>query len=104
MPRLMTSLPEAANAVARASTAKAFSSPMRSKAEIVWSMSVIPSRCRTDVGEVKVVPCEEQGQVAMLGNGIGQTVPEIQLGRMSRSLAVDRCRVRGNRGVLWFDR
>src|SRR4029453_10871834 len=38
MPRLMMSLPSAASAVARASTAKAFSSPSRSKAAIVWSI------------------------------------------------------------------
>src|SRR5690606_41253925 len=38
MPRLITSLPDCASAVARASTAKAFSSPMRSKAGTVWSM------------------------------------------------------------------
>src|SRR5262249_17053696 len=38
MPRLTMSRPCAASAVARASTAKAFSSPIRSKAEIVFSM------------------------------------------------------------------
>src|SRR5437870_11564950 len=38
MPRLMLSRPCAARALARASTAKAFSSPMRSKAAMVRSM------------------------------------------------------------------
>src|SRR5438045_2264615 len=38
MPRLMMSRPCAASALARASTAKAFSSPMRSKAAMVRSM------------------------------------------------------------------
>jgi hypothetical protein len=41
MPRLMMSLPCAASAVARASTAKAFSSPMRSKAATVWSILLV---------------------------------------------------------------
>src|SRR5205085_3140846 len=39
MPRLMMSRPCAASALARASTAKAFSSPMRSKAAMVRSMA-----------------------------------------------------------------
>src|ERR1700758_1759302 len=39
MPRLMMSRPWAASALARASTAKAFSSPIRSKAAIVFSMA-----------------------------------------------------------------
>src|SRR5262245_41001388 len=39
MPRLMMSRPCAISALARANTAKAFSSPMRSKAEIVRSMA-----------------------------------------------------------------
>src|SRR3954470_22814116 len=39
MPRLMMSRPWAASAVARASTAKAFSSPMRSKFATVFSMA-----------------------------------------------------------------
>src|ERR1700754_3394152 len=39
MPRLMTSRPCAISALARASTAKAFSSPIRSKAEMVRSMA-----------------------------------------------------------------
>src|SRR5438128_857481 len=38
MPRLMTSRPCAINALARANTAKAFSSPIRSKAAMVRSM------------------------------------------------------------------
>src|SRR5215208_1230079 len=40
IPRLMMSRPCAASALARASTAKAFSSPMRSKAAMVLSMLV----------------------------------------------------------------
>src|ERR1700741_4518269 len=39
MPRLMMSLPCAASALARASTAKAFSSPIRSNAAMVLSMA-----------------------------------------------------------------
>src|ERR1700722_15578303 len=39
MPRLMMSRPCAASALARANTAKAFSSPMRSKAGTVFSMA-----------------------------------------------------------------
>src|SRR5688572_22200102 len=39
MPRLITSRPCAINALARASTAKAFSSPRRSKAGTVFSMA-----------------------------------------------------------------
>src|SRR5436190_20962586 len=39
MPRLMMSRPCAASAFARASTAKAFSSPMRSKFATVFSMA-----------------------------------------------------------------
>src|SRR3954467_4296838 len=42
MPRLITSRPCAINALARASTAKAFSSPMRSKAAMVLSMASLP--------------------------------------------------------------
>src|SRR5664279_960409 len=42
MPRLMMSRPCAIRALARASTAKAFSSPMRSKAAIVFSMALLP--------------------------------------------------------------
>src|SRR6185295_9609854 len=38
MPRLMMSRPWAASALARASTAKAFSSPIRSNAAMVFSM------------------------------------------------------------------
>src|SRR4051812_37355619 len=38
IPRLMMSRPWAASALARASTAKAFSSPMRSNAAMVFSM------------------------------------------------------------------
>src|SRR5262245_14717433 len=48
MPRLMMSRPCAASALARASTAKAFSSPMRSKAAIVRSMiAILPPGCRS---------------------------------------------------------
>src|SRR3569832_1801494 len=43
IPRLMMSRPCAASALARASTAKAFSSPMRSKASIVFSMGRVPA-------------------------------------------------------------
>src|SRR5438105_13869197 len=47
MPRLMISRPCAASALARASTAKAFSSPMRSKAAMVRSiLTVLYLRCR----------------------------------------------------------
>src|SRR5262249_40160882 len=42
IPRLMMSRPCAASALARASTAKAFSSPMRSKAAMVRSMAYSP--------------------------------------------------------------
>src|SRR5664279_4006360 len=42
MPRLMMSRPCAIRALARASTAKAFSSPMRSKAAIVFNMASLP--------------------------------------------------------------
>src|SRR5215471_1496043 len=42
MPRLIISRPWAASSVARASTAKAFSSPMRSKAATVLSMGAPP--------------------------------------------------------------
>src|SRR5215470_14041402 len=42
MPRLMMSRPWAASSVARASTAKAFSSPMRSNAAMVFSMGLPP--------------------------------------------------------------
>src|SRR3954465_5750204 len=48
MPRLMMSRPCAASAFARASTAKAFSSPMRSKAAMVFSMG--PGSCRRKRG------------------------------------------------------
>ncbi|CAA9363356.1 MAG: hypothetical protein AVDCRST_MAG90-3173 [uncultured Microvirga sp.] len=41
MPRLTMSRPWSASAVARASTAKAFSSPMREKAGTRWSMVVV---------------------------------------------------------------
>src|SRR6185312_4490671 len=43
MPRLMMSRPCAASALARASTAKAFSSPIRSKAAMVFIMAVLPA-------------------------------------------------------------
>src|SRR5262249_49454519 len=47
MPRLMMSRPWAASVVARASTANAFSSPMRSKARTVFSIrSRSPHHCR----------------------------------------------------------
>src|SRR5262249_12289817 len=46
MPRLMMSRPWAISALARASTAKAFSSPMRSKAAIVFSMALSPNVLR----------------------------------------------------------
>src|SRR5262245_33377184 len=45
MPRLMMSRPWAISALARASTAKAFSSPIRSKAAIVRSMYGLPRHC-----------------------------------------------------------
>src|SRR5262249_51391127 len=47
MPRLMMSRPCAASAVARASTAKAFSSPMRSNAAMVCSMCASLPDCPT---------------------------------------------------------
>src|ERR671930_291762 len=50
MPRLMMSRPCAASALARASTAKAFSSPMRSNAAMVFSMG-FGVASRNDGGE-----------------------------------------------------
>src|SRR5207245_4076598 len=50
MPRLMMSRPCATSALARASTAKAFSSPMRSKAAMVRSMSCARRRLGRHAG------------------------------------------------------
>src|SRR4051812_31533855 len=52
MPRLMMSRPWAMRSVARASTAKAFSSPMRSNAAMVLSMGVPPGRAFWPLGWV----------------------------------------------------
>src|SRR5690242_10870602 len=50
MPRLMTSRPWAASALARASTANAFSSPIRSNAAIVLSIANSSLVCSDSAG------------------------------------------------------
>src|ERR1044071_3229755 len=92
MPRLMMSLPLAASAVARARTAKAFSSPMRSKAEMVWSISALQIQGCRDVGSSKIATGKQQRQIAITGGSIDETIAEVQPGWMSAALAVaSRC-------------
>src|SRR6188474_717526 len=78
MPRLMMSRPWAASALARASTAKAFSSPMRSKLATVFSMAcprVFHALCAAAPAATSTVAAGASGPAGQAVSGSCSAVP-----------------------------
>src|SRR3954452_23685359 len=78
IPRLMMSCPCAASALAQASTAKAFSSPMRSKAAIVFGMGpgsceAVKTACSSPDRRRKIKP--DQRYRLSCGGSVGAAEP-----------------------------
>src|SRR5215213_440245 len=105
MPRLMMSRPWRASSVARASTAKAFSSPMREKAGTMDGMAdrslTRPSDGALHVGMAKIIALEQERRVMRHRGRVGEAIAEVEPGRMSGFTPVAAVGFEGDAGLAF---